>query len=156
MAFHCAAPNPLRAFLTTLVGILSPTYCHRGCVIWLHPHITVHFPRSPCSRHAGLCSVPQTSSFPPPDLCTGCSGYIKHPTPPAPTQHIFHPSWSNTRFLRFSQKYLLTLFRVLATSCHYIFNCIFTSFILSAENVLSICYMPGRKCSEPRRTYWCQ
>lgn len=82
MAFHCAAPNPLRAFLSTLVGILSPTYCHRGCVIWLHPHITVHFPRSPCSRHAGLCSVPQTSSFPPPDLCTGCSGYIKHPTPP--------------------------------------------------------------------------
>lgn len=94
----------------------------------------------------------QTSSFPPQGLCTGCSGYLD-PFPSIPSQYTFHPSGSVFP-PNLACNHLLLPFWVLVTSCQYIVNCMFTSFILSAKNVLSIRYLPGRHHSELWRIYW--
>ena len=56
-----------------------------------------------------------------------------------------------------SYKNPLSPFWIPSASCHYIFNCRFTSSIPSAKSVLSICSMPGSHSSELWRMYqWLQ
>lgn len=136
-------------FLGALDGIPNPPHGHLGSA-WRAPSSS-HFTLSLFSpgKHTGLCSVSLSHL----QICAWLSWLS--PPKPSPTTP---PQW--TRILQglkqvsSSQKCPLPPFRVLITSCHHTFNCMFTSFILSATNVLSTYYVPDRQCSELWRTYW--
>lgn len=149
MAFHSAALNPLGLFFPRWMESKPSPWPPTLCVICLI-HISLQSPLFTLGKHTGLRSGPPASS----SHIQTCAGLSWLPRTPFTPLHLDALPFLQGLKQGSSDSLLKVSTLTLQSTCHHTFNCMFTSFILLATNVLSICCVLGRQCSELWRIYW--